>query len=250
MENCQKATEISLESGWNRHDVIQAYFHNSDLQTRWAIDCLCSHRFNGDESILDYGSGDGKITSMLTSFVPKGQVLGVDISQGMTLFSSRMFPPGQFSNLSFQSFRALDFSDFESSDLFDVVTSFCVFQLVPYPRPVLEKLYQLTKPQGKLVMTYPIGTNPAFSRAREETMKAKGLMKALPSPEAAFLRDPHQLRHVLSEIGYTVEKLNAIHVQYTYSSEIAIRTGLSALPLIASKPWQQNLFDHLSDLWC
>jgi trans-aconitate methyltransferase len=202
--------------------------------------------------VLDYGSGDGKITSMLTSFVPQGQVLGVDISKGMTLFSSRMFPRSQFPNLSFQSFEAIDFSDFEFSKPFDVVTSFCVLQLIPHPRPVLEKLYRLTKPSGKLVTTYPIGTNSAFTRARDEALKAKGLKKVV-SPDATFLRDPLQLRLVLSEIGYNITKLNVIHVQYTFGSReemIDWCEGTLTGNLNIPQEYRREFFENVVHLYC
>lgn len=249
----QDALSIPLKSGWDDHHVIRTYFHNSDLQMRWAIDCLSSQRFNKDDVILDYGSGDGKITSLLTFFVPQGQVVGVDISKGMTLFSSRMFSPSQYPNLSFKNFEAIDFSDFTIPQPFDVVTSFCVFQLVSHPRPVLEKLYQLTKPHGKLITTYPIGTNPAFTRAREEVMKSKGLKKPPAAQDAAFLRNPLQLHRVLSEIGYAVDKLNLIHVLYTFGSKeemIDWCEGTLAGNWNIPQECRRQFFEELVHLYC
>lgn len=219
MVNVNLLTEPQSLTGWDNFHVIQTYFHNSDLQTRWALTSLSAYQFRGDEHILDFGSGDGKMTSILASYVPRGTVLGVDKFKGMADFASRLFPQYEYPRLSFSSFHDREFSEMEFQKQFDVITSFCVFQLVPNPKSIFIKLYHITKPGGKFIGTIPIGTNPAFSRARNELMAERGLKKADPSPEAALVRDPHLLRLMLTEIGYSVVKLEPIHVRYTFASK-------------------------------
>jgi trans-aconitate methyltransferase len=151
---------------------------------------------------------------MVSTFVPKGKVLGVDTSYAMTEFASKVFPKSEFPNLHFS-----DIKEIEISENFDVITSFCVFQLVPNPREVFAKLFEITKPQGKLVMTFPIGTNPAFTKAAKEALSARGLARPPASPDAPAMRNPAQLREILEEAGYKIEKLEQVHIRYPFSSK-------------------------------
>lgn len=61
-------------------DMVRAYYHNSELQRRWAFSLMSKVSVVGDEKILDIGCGDGKITADISRLVPKGWVHGEDLS--------------------------------------------------------------------------------------------------------------------------------------------------------------------------
>lgn len=61
----------------------EKYKKASSHQKEWANKILEEFRFNGDETILDLGCGDGTITNQLAQMVPQGTVFGIDASEGM-----------------------------------------------------------------------------------------------------------------------------------------------------------------------
>lgn len=65
----------------------------------------------GDESVLDVGCGDGKITADFSTALPKGRVVGVDSSPEMIVYATRTYAVTQYPNLSFACVdaRSLDF---------------------------------------------------------------------------------------------------------------------------------------------
>jgi trans-aconitate methyltransferase len=61
---------------WNPED----YAKNSDAQLKWAQELRSHLDLKGDESILDVGCGDGKITADFAVGLPHGRAIGVDSS--------------------------------------------------------------------------------------------------------------------------------------------------------------------------
>src|SRR5665647_2561966 len=78
------------------------YEKHSSQQQLWAQDVIRSQKLEGDERILDIGCGDGKVTAELVALVPKGCVLGIDLSESMVAFAHRRFPPVHYLNLQFR----------------------------------------------------------------------------------------------------------------------------------------------------
>ena len=52
-------------------------------QEAWARDVLARLSLNGDETVLDAGSGSGRVTKLLADRLPDGRVIGVDGSESM-----------------------------------------------------------------------------------------------------------------------------------------------------------------------
>jgi trans-aconitate 2-methyltransferase len=102
------------------------YEKSSSAQYRWAMDLVSQLDLNGDERVLDMGCGDGKITARLASRVPKGKVLGIDLSRDMVDFAGGRYPRKTYSNLAFQwgDANKLDFNE-----EFDLVVSFACLHL-------------------------------------------------------------------------------------------------------------------------
>ena len=82
----------NANSGWNSSSLAEMYFHYSETQRQWAWELLGKHRFKGNEKILDFGCGDGKITAELSHLVVDGNVLGVDLSSEMLRLAQIKFP--------------------------------------------------------------------------------------------------------------------------------------------------------------
>jgi trans-aconitate methyltransferase len=59
------------------------YGRNAAAQTAWADELLPILSLTGDESVLDLGSGDGRITAAIAESIPQGRVVGLDASCAM-----------------------------------------------------------------------------------------------------------------------------------------------------------------------
>ena len=157
------------EAGWNSAFLTKTYFHNSELQRQWAWEVLGKYSFSGSEKVLDFGCGDGKITSELSRLVSRtGSVVGLDLSKEMIAFSKKKFPSFAYPNLEFRQSESLTFDDAKDDASFDLVTSFCVFHLVAEPKQLLVNIKKQLKKDGTLLMVIPAGNNPAFFQAAEE----------------------------------------------------------------------------------
>ena len=92
---------------WNADD----YAKHSSSQYAWARQLIPKLKLSGNETLLDIGCGNGKITTALAKCLPKGCVVGIDSSQEMINLALHAFPPDAYPNLSFQRMdaRALTF---------------------------------------------------------------------------------------------------------------------------------------------
>mgnify|MGYP000538285329 CR=1 FL=1 len=133
----------------------ESYFYYSDLQRVFSERALSKFSFVGNESILDVGSGDGKVTVSLSFRVPEGKVLGVDTSWPMLSFAKTKYPEKIYPNLSFIHSKNSDLSDLELSSKFDIFVSFNVLHLVSDIKAILSRLYTVLKPGGKFLVTLP-----------------------------------------------------------------------------------------------
>ncbi len=116
----------SVKNGWNSLEIAKIYFHHSEMQRQLAHELLSKVSFKGTEKILDFGCGDGKISSELSRRVNNGSVLGVDISLEMLQLSKIYFPNFAYSNLRFEKSNPLLFSNFSQDEKYDIISSFCV----------------------------------------------------------------------------------------------------------------------------
>ena len=92
------------------------YEKASGHQQEWGAKLIAELNLVGTERVLDLGCGDGTLTNRIAECLPRGDVLGVDASQGM-IEAAR---PRERSNL---RFRRLDIADLQFENRFDVVFS-------------------------------------------------------------------------------------------------------------------------------
>ncbi len=64
---------------WNS----DAYHRLSAPQVSWGKKVLSRLRLRGDEAVLDAGCGTGRLTAELLEALPRGRVVGIDLSQNM-----------------------------------------------------------------------------------------------------------------------------------------------------------------------
>lgn len=128
---------------WNS----QHYKKNSQPQFEGALSALANYPFKGDETILDIGCGDGKITAEIAELAPHGTVLGIDISPNMIEQSKK-----SFFNIPNLTFQIADAMAFLTDAKFDIIVSFFTFHYIADQESVLKHCYQFLKPNGMLII--------------------------------------------------------------------------------------------------
>lgn len=88
----------------------------STHQKEWGTRLIAEVGLQGDESVLDLGCGDGALTAQIADLVQRGEVLGIDASQGMIAAAQ----PKERENL---TSRYMDIDDIEFRERFDFVFS-------------------------------------------------------------------------------------------------------------------------------
>jgi len=96
------------------------YSAHSQAQSQWAGDVIAKLELKGTESVLGIGCGDGKVTALLASRLPSGEVIGIDSSAGMVNRARETFPGTAYPNI---SFLCMDARDIRFSERFDLVFS-------------------------------------------------------------------------------------------------------------------------------
>ncbi len=125
------------------------YACNSANQQKWARELIAKMNLQGTESLLDIGSGDGKVTAEIASILAEGCVLGVDNSPEMVALAQTRYPRGDFSNLDFQLTDAARLP-FEND--FEVIFSNATLHWLLDQRPVLQGISRSLKQNGKAML--------------------------------------------------------------------------------------------------
>lgn len=215
-ENCEIN---SKDEGWNKKSLVTLYMHNSELQTQWGWEALSRYRLIGNERILDFGCGDGKLTALISFIVPNGSVFGVDLSSEMIHVAQKLFPRESYPNLTFQESLDLDFSKFKTDQKFDVIVSFCVFHLIPHPMIVLQNLKNHLIPGGKLIITLPTGISKKFSRIVSEEMEIRGWHFPSNHSSERRMNSVASIQKIMEEAGFKVDFCETLKKRQFYGSK-------------------------------
>lgn len=130
---------------WNADD----YRQNSAAQQQWAQELIAKLNLTGNETVLDVGCGDGKVTAEIAGQLRQGQVIGIDNSDAMIALANREYPASSFPNLRFQQ---MDARELGYKSQFDVVFSNAVLHWIHDHGPVLSGMFQSLKPGGKIML--------------------------------------------------------------------------------------------------
>ncbi len=72
------------------------YHISSEAQKKLALELLSKAGLRGNESVLDLGCGDGKITAKIANLVPEGWVIEIDSSPEMIKFAQEHYPAKEY----------------------------------------------------------------------------------------------------------------------------------------------------------
>lgn len=129
----------------------EAYEKSSSAQEKWANEILSRLDLKGNESILDIGCGDGRITARMAAQVRDGAVTGIDASREMISFAKKKFPKSSFPKL---EFRWGDATSLNYENEFDLITSFACLHWILDHRPVLDGIRAGLRPGGRTFLQF------------------------------------------------------------------------------------------------
>jgi trans-aconitate methyltransferase len=129
---------------WNADE----YARSSSAQLGWALELIDTLGLRGDESVLDIGCGDGKVTAELARRVPRGSVTGVDSSRDMIRCARAAWPAALHPGLTFQ---IADARSLRFDNRFDVAFSNAALHWVNDQRAVLTGVARALRPSGRLL---------------------------------------------------------------------------------------------------
>ncbi|QJD30034.1 class I SAM-dependent methyltransferase [Methylococcus geothermalis] len=127
---------------WNPED----YARHSAGQEAWARDLLAGLKLRPDDSVLDIGCGDGRITAAIADRVPQGRVVGVDWSPDMIGHAQAHHHRAHL------SFRQIDAQALPFDAEFTVVFSNAALHWIQDHRPALAGIARALKPGGRCLM--------------------------------------------------------------------------------------------------
>lgn len=129
---------------WDAND----YACNASAQYDWATELIEKLELQGNESLLDIGCGDGRISAGLAKSLKQGSVVGIDASKEMIAVAKNHYPPSGYSNL---SFAQMDARSIRLGKRFDIAFSNAALHWVDDHRAVLAGVRKVLKPGGHLL---------------------------------------------------------------------------------------------------
>jgi len=153
---------------WNS----RAYARLSNPMQTWGEAIVAELPLRGDETALDLGCGDGRLTQFLLRRVPQGHVIAVDRSANMLNAARDRLTPEFDGRVSYvqQSLELIDYS----SEI-DLAFSNAAFHWIKDHPRLFSAIYKALKPGGVLIAQ--CGGGPNIARVRERLSR---LMRSRP----------------------------------------------------------------------
>jgi len=129
---------------WN----AEVYKESSHEQFKWGLELLDKLGLKDNESVLDIGCGDGKLTIEIAKRVPNGHVVGIDNSEEMISFAKKNFPKDSYPNV---DWRLMDATKIDFDDEFDAAYSNAVLHWIKDHIAVLRGVKKSLKPNGRIL---------------------------------------------------------------------------------------------------
>lgn len=150
---------------WNATD----YHRISVPQVSWGKKVLARVRLRGDEVLMDAGCGTGRLTAELLRNLPRGRVVGVDLSQNM-LAGARDHLASDFGGKFL--LVAADLQELPFEKVFDGIFSTAAFHWVLDHGRLFQSLFRALRPGGWLHAQCGGGPNLAQFRKRTDELAA------------------------------------------------------------------------------
>lgn len=198
-----------FSDGWSGAD----YAMHSSVQLSHAEYLLSNIPLKGDESILDVGCGDGKITAFLAKRVPFGKVMGIDPSFSMLTKAKETH---RENHLIFCEGSA---EDFTLDEQFDHIVAIHVMHWIKEQKTALQNMYKHLKPNGHIhLILAPSKEGLPFYEALHKTVESRQEdFIDFVNPQQVF--DMETYRKLMIEAGFQVEAIHYIRHESIHQSK-------------------------------
>lgn len=187
----------SASREWNADE----YHRLSAPQFLWGQRVLSELHLRGDECVLDAGCGTGKLTRLLLQSVPRGRVVGLDVSRNMVLHAQQNLRPDFGDRV---QFVAADLLSLPFLGRFDGIFSTASFHWVLDHDALFRNLFQALQPRGWLHAQ--CGGGPNLERLRERVRTLSRTPEFSPwlvaFPEPWFFSDAKTAASCLRAAGF------------------------------------------------
>jgi trans-aconitate 2-methyltransferase len=229
---------INKEQVW----AASEYYENSSIQFKASMDLLKEITIRENESILDIGCGDGKITALISKLVPNGNILGIDLSQEMIKFASSKFANSEYPNLSYQHQDARELA-FENR--FDTIfSSYALHWIVDFEN-FMRKASRAARKNGRIAFTIPLGISAPLEQATSELMKSIKWSHYFTDYEEPWqFSSQSRYLEMIREAGFEVEKCEEKNHQKKFASRKDIE-----LYIIQWYPYIHQIADNAKSIF-
>ena len=225
------------------------YFKNSSSQKEAAGDLMKHVPFKSNESILDVGCGDGKITAEIALKYPQSKLVGLDISPSMIDFAKKKFSEEQHPNL---QFRLLDAQDLDYKGEFDIILSFTALQWLKDHDAFLKVAHASLKDNGILAITMPLGPPKALEQAVHEAIAMAEWAPYFKNFETGWnFVDRDQYAQLLAANQFSPTRYEIVPQKDVFPSQASFEAFLGqifpylrALPQDLKKPFLKQVVDR------
>ncbi|MDX2273321.1 MAG: methyltransferase domain-containing protein [Cyanobacteriota bacterium] len=210
---------------WDPED----YAKSSDAQLRWARELKekLQHKLHwyGDESILDVGCGDGKITADFSTALSRGRVVGVDSSPEMIAYASRTYPTTQYPNL---TFACVDARSLRFTDEFDLCFSNATLHWVDHHPAFLNGASRALRCGGRLVISCGgQGNAEDILQVFAELIASQSWDPYFDSfSNPYFFYGDRDYRLWLEDAGFTIERLELVPKDMTHLGKAGLASWI------------------------
>ncbi|PSF36619.1 SAM-dependent methyltransferase [Aphanothece hegewaldii CCALA 016] len=163
----------------------------------------------GNESLLDIGCGDGKITAALAKILKYGFVYGIDANLEMINFAKKNYINHESKNLTFEQMNA---REIKLDQTFDVAFSNAVLHWVDDHVAVLKGVHAHLKPQGKILFQMGGKGNVGELRTviEQTTQETEWQTYFKDFSDSKYFYDPEDYLKWLPETGFTPLRVDLI----------------------------------------
>jgi len=194
------------------------YRNHSFAQYSLVHEILSEIRFEGTETILDVGCGDGRITAELSKCVPKGNIIGIDSSCSMIDLASQTFQKKEYPNLDFKG-GAVEKLTYRSS--IDVALIMNTLHWIRDSQTALSKIAAALKPGGNLfVLTYP--KESIYWQFLEETVNEEEWAAYKGLSAFKTIHTSQEYINMLSKVGLMIDLFSLNEEMAIYSTGDAL----------------------------
>jgi trans-aconitate 2-methyltransferase len=257
-ETCSRAVHSAAQmTSPHTADWDASRYHRvAQPHAGWGANVLDRLQLRGDELVLDAGCGSGKVTAQLLERLPRGRVIGADLSPAM-LAEARTTLAVLAERVSFVQADLLEIdAALADQPRVDVIFSTATFHWIDDHERLFSALHRVVRRGGRLVSQFGGGANLAgFMRATDAVAARPAYVGHLEGkPLWRYYYSPEQTRQRLEAAGFTdvdawltdsPQTFADAHSLGDFARAVVLRNHLGALPTDLHEAFVAEVTDEI-----